>query len=79
MTEKTKAALMSRLEKMIDNPVFSISNRDVCIATIAICMLDGIVTDEQLSRRSVRHQSRYDEVEAQGQLCEQQEEENSVD
>lgn len=50
MTEKTKAALMSRLEKMIDNPVFSISNRDVCIATIAICMLDGIVTDEQLSR-----------------------------
>ena len=79
MTEKTKAALMSRLEQIIDNPVFSISNRDVCIATIAICMLDGIVTDEQLSRHSVRHQSRYDEVEAQGQLCEQQEEENSVD
>ena len=79
MTEKAKAALMSRLEKIIDNPVFSISNRDVCIATIAICMLDGIVTDEQLSLHSVRHQSRYDEVEAQGQLCEQQEEENSVD
>lgn len=79
MTEKTKAALMSRLEKMIDNPVFSISNRDVCIATIAICMLDGIVTDEQLAHRPIGYQTQCGEVEAQGQLCEQQEEENSVD
>lgn len=76
MTEKTKAALMSRLIEIFNT---SISQRDICLSSIAICMLDGIVTDEQLSRHSVRHQSRYDEVEAQGQLCEQQEEENSVD
>lgn len=79
MTEKTKAALMSRLEKMIDNPVFSISNRDVCIATIAICMLDGIVTDEQLAHRPIGYQTQYGEVEAQVQPSEQREEESLSD
>ena len=49
MTEKTKAVMLSRLAEIFDD---SISQRNVCLSAMAICMLEAIPTDEQLTRCS---------------------------
>ena len=69
MTEKTKAAMMSRLVEIFDN---SISQRDVCLSAIAMCMLDGIPTLEKLTRRGSTHQNQFCEQDDQVHSSEQQ-------
>ena len=49
MTEKIKAFMLSRLAEIFDD---SISQRDVCLSAMAICMLEATPTDEQLTRCS---------------------------
>ena len=79
MTAETKAALMSRLEKIVKNPVFPTSNSDVCMATIAICMLENVVTDEENTHHPIGYQIQYGEEEVQVQTSVQQEEESLTD
>ncbi len=76
MKEKEKAAIMNRLTEICNN---SISQRDICLSAIAICMLHNVLTDEKLNRCSNRLRSQCAEADFQDQLSSQKSKENSID
>lgn len=69
LNNKTKAAMMSRLVEILDNPN---SQRDFCLSVIAICILDGVPTTEEFTRRGSTHQSQFCEQGGQVRSSEQQ-------
>lgn len=56
MNDKTKADMMNRLVGVYNNAV---SHGDICLSVIAICLLDGIPTTEELTRCGSTHQSQF--------------------
>lgn len=54
MLQKTKSAMISRLSKIYNS---SSSNLDICLATIAICLLHNISTDENMTKCSRLHRN----------------------
>ncbi len=56
MNSIEKAHVRSRLVDIFYNPM---SQRDICLSVIAICMLDSIPTTEELSHHDSSLQSRF--------------------
>lgn len=61
--EKEKAAAMSRLKEIQNKTV---SDSVFCLSTVAICLLDSVVTYEQFNRHA---QYRNLSAEEDGQAC----------
>lgn len=60
MNDKTKTTMRSRLAEILNSPN---SQRDFCLAVIAICLLDGIPTEEELTRHGSSLESQFCEQE----------------
>lgn len=76
MTEEFKKSLYHRIFKKIHN-----DDTDICIAAIALCMLEHTATVEELTAHSWSSEDRirYGEEACRAQTSEQIQEESSVD
>lgn len=69
MESKEKAAIMSRLIQAYNE---ALSNRDICLSVIAICMLHNITTLEELTAHGSTFRNRFCEQDDRARSSEQQ-------
>lgn len=68
MNDKAKAILLDKLVEIYNSPM---SQTDICLSVIAICMLESIPTTEELTRHGSTHQSQFCEQGSQVRSSEQ--------